>query len=54
VVELMLDGFLEEPGQLASRLCQRRDKVVTYLYDLVLIEELVFPPIICSLYVFSY
>jgi hypothetical protein len=54
VVELILEGFLEEPRQLASRRCQRRDKVVTYLSDLVLIEEFVFPPIMCSLYVFSY
>ena len=44
MVESMLEGFLEEPKQLALRGCQRRDKVVTYLSDLALIEEFVFSP----------
>ena len=45
----MLEGILEEPEQLASRRCQRRDKVVTFLSNFVLIEEFSFPPIFCSL-----
>jgi hypothetical protein len=54
VVDSMLEGFLEEPRQFSSRWCQRKNKVVTYLSNLVLMEYFVFPPIMCSLYVFSY